>query len=136
MRLHSTRFARQLANGQPWRTLPSCIFPNQLFVGSGREKVATPAIARPGKAPVGRANLIAVFIQQLTWYVTAALWNKVNRLALVSVLVNSGGWTPNTLRLYLPDLVLYATRQVVALAAHQHQASEKNVIDKSVHDVV
>jgi len=136
VRLHSTRFARQLTNRQPWRTLPSCIFPNQLFVGAGREEVATPAIARPGKPPVGRADLIAVFIQQLTWYIAAALWNKVDRLALIPVLVNSGGWTPNTLRLYLPDLILYATRQVVALAAHQHQASEKEAIDNSGHDVV
>ena len=79
---------------------------------------------------------MAVFIQQLTWYIAAALWNKVDRPALIPVLVDFSRWIPHTLRLYLPDLILYAARQVVALAAHQHQASEKEAIDKSVHDVV
>jgi hypothetical protein len=110
-------------------TLLSCIFPNQLFVGTGLEKVSAFTVACPRETSIGRANLIAVFIQQLTWYITAALWNVINRAALILVLVNFGGWIPHTLRLYLTDLILYTGRHIVALAARQHQTSEKKAVD-------
>ena len=70
------------------------IFPDQFFVCPFGIKIRAFAIAVAGNAAIGRADVVRIFIQHLTWNVAAVGREKINRFAIVGIRIYLGGWIP------------------------------------------